>query len=267
MSEAAATRMLSGSLESERHAVVVAHPDDEALWLSSALAGAARVIFCFGAPYGKPEKARARRNAVAALALPGLADLAIPESGAGFSFDWCRPEWSDFGVVINVPRASARYRYNFGVLLAALKPLLSGVDAVYTHNPWGEYGHAEHVQVYRALTQLQRELGFVVWFSNYVGDQSWPMVSALLDTPLWFARRVAPSQSALARRLQWTYLRHGAWTWNWTHRWPSQQILYAQSPLPNGNEQTLRGEHLIDVGALRWWPLSRRPLRRSLPRR
>jgi hypothetical protein len=31
-------------------------------------------------------------------------------------------------------------------------------------------------------------------------------------------------------------------------------ILYAQSPLVNANDRTLRGERLIDVGALRWWP-------------
>jgi LmbE family N-acetylglucosaminyl deacetylase len=266
MSDATVNRLGSARIRPGRHAVVVAHPDDEALWLSSALAGATRVIFCFGAPYGRPEKAQARRNAVAALALPGLTDLAIPESGAGFSFDCCRPQWSDFGVVITEPRAGARYRDNFATLVAALKPWLSDIDAVYTHNPWGEYGHAEHVQVYRALTQLQRELGFVMWFSNYVGDNSWPMVAALMDTPLWCTRQWAPSQSALARRLQWTYLRHGAWTWNWTHRWPSEQTLYARSPVADANDRTLRGERLIDVGGLRWWPPRCRPLQRSLPR-
>lgn len=265
MSAAQAAPASSGRFSAERHAVVVAHPDDEALWVSSALRGASRVVFCFGAPHGRPEKARARRNAVAALALPGLANLAIPESGAGFSFDWSRPEWSDVGLVITDPRASARYRENFESLVAALKPLLSDVDAVYTHNPWGEYGHSEHVQVYRALSSLQLELGFTIWFSNYVGERSWPMARALIDTPLWFSRRRMPSHSALARRLQWTYLRHGAWTWNWTHRWPPEQLLYAQSPQKEMNDRTLRGEQLMAVEALRWWPLRRRPLQRSLP--
>lgn len=33
-------------------AVVVAHPDDEALWLSASLAQADRVVFCFGDQFG-----------------------------------------------------------------------------------------------------------------------------------------------------------------------------------------------------------------------
>jgi hypothetical protein len=65
--------------------VVVAHPDDKALWLSSVVASAGRVVFCFGAAFERPQLSEARRRAVAALPLADIVDLAIPESGAGFS--------------------------------------------------------------------------------------------------------------------------------------------------------------------------------------
>jgi hypothetical protein len=65
--------------------VVVEHPDDEALWLSSVVASASRVVFCFGAVFERPQLSEARRRAVAALPLADIVDLAIPESGAGFS--------------------------------------------------------------------------------------------------------------------------------------------------------------------------------------
>jgi len=73
-----------------------------------------------------------------------------------------------------------------------------------------------------------------------------------------------PSQAALARRLQRIYLWHGAWTWNWTHRSPRQQLLYAQRPSATANPRTLRGEQLLDIAGLRWWPIPRAPAGRSL---
>ena len=63
-----------------RNAVVVAHPDDEALWLSAVVASVERVVFGFGAAFDKPQRSEARRQAVAALPLSGIVNLEIPES-------------------------------------------------------------------------------------------------------------------------------------------------------------------------------------------
>lgn len=232
------------------YAVVVAHPDDEALWLSSVLADADRTILCYGAPHARPARATARRNAVAALELPGLVDLAIPESGAGFSFDRRKPVNTDTGLAITDPAAAVRYQANFESLVTALRPLLAGYAAVYTHNPWGEYGHAEHVQVYRAVSALQPELGYTQWFSNYVGGLSWHSAVQLADTIHWRERRDAAPDLMLAHRLRGVYLRHRAWTWYRHYRWPTAETLYAQAALTHANDNTLRGESLIDVDAL-----------------
>ena len=43
-------------------ALVVAHPDDEALWLSSAIAAADRIILCFGDLYERPKTSSARQG-------------------------------------------------------------------------------------------------------------------------------------------------------------------------------------------------------------
>ena len=40
---------------SAQSAVVAAHPDDEILWLSSAMKAARHVVLCYGAPFDKPE--------------------------------------------------------------------------------------------------------------------------------------------------------------------------------------------------------------------
>lgn len=246
-------------------AVVVAHPDDEALWLSSIVAAADRVVFCFGALFERPRDSEARRQAVAALPLAGIVDLAIPESGAGFDVDWVQPQATAAGITIAEAAARRRYETNYERLLAALRGSLAGIEQVYTHNPWGEYGHAEHIQVYRAVAALQEELGFTLLFTNYVSGRTWSLARALGPRLRAAERRVVRPDLAMALRLGRIYKHYGAWTWNSAHRWPAREAVYA---LPPGGslrpQRPASGEWLLDVGRLRWWsplrPFARRRL-------
>ena len=237
-----------------RSVVVAAHPDDEILWLSAALAYARPAVLCFGAPFGRPEKAAARQRAVAELGLAHLTDLALPEAGVRKLVDWSRSELTPTGMAIADAPGQARYDANFGRLLAGLRPLMAGASDVYTHNPWGEYGHPEHVQVHRAVAALRTELGFTLWFSNYVAPLSWGLAQRLGAEPCWAEKRAVRPDLPLARRLRRVYLHHGVWTWSRLHRWPPEETFYAQ---PAGDDQStwhsLRGETLLDVSALRWW--------------
>jgi LmbE family N-acetylglucosaminyl deacetylase len=235
-------------------AVVVAHPDDEILWLSGVVASVDRIVFCFGDQFDRPKSSAARRRAVAALPLAGLVDLGFPESGAGVSVDWTRPQTTPTGIEITDAEARARYEANYPRLVDALRQELQGYGNVYTHNPWGEYGHAEHIQVYRAVATLQAELGCTIWFSTYVGAASRPLARRVGRLPVWTHRRTIPSDPVLAHRLKRLYQRHGAWTWTRFHRWPASETLYAR--LPEDSAQTRRplaGEWLLDVSRLRWW--------------
>ena len=243
-------------------AVVVAHPDDEALWLSSVLGAAGRVVLCFGDLFQRPKMSAARRRAVAALPLSGLIDLKLPESGGGLMVDWKLPHLTAAGIAIADAAAGERYLANFAALTKALRPMLAGCTEVYTHNPWGEYGHAEHIQVHRAVAALQPEFGYTIWFSNYVGSASWPLAQEVARWPCWTDRRTVAPDAALARRLRDVYRRSGAWTWMRWHRWPNEEVLYAVSP--SGALQTLAGETLLDVAGLRWWPPPWGPSRRVL---
>jgi len=233
--------------------VVVAHPDDEILWLGSVLGSAERIVFCFGDPFAKPDKAAARRTAVAHYPLPGVVDLAIPESGAGFLVDWPRPQTTPTGIAITSADAAARYEVNYARVVESLRPALAGLRDVYTHNPWGEYGHAEHLQVHRAVMALQPEHGYTVWFSNYVAERSWPLARLVGAEPLWTKRREQAPETALVHRLRLLYSQHGAWTWYRSHRWPRRERLYGLAP-PGDTalRRRLRGETLLDVDQLRW---------------
>jgi LmbE family N-acetylglucosaminyl deacetylase len=246
-----------------RSVVVAAHPDDEILWLSAAMADARPVVLCFGAPFGQPEKAAARRRAVSELGLAHLADLALPEAGVRKLVDWSNPEPTPTGMAIADEAGQARYDANFSRLLTALRPLLAGAKDVFTHNGWGEYGHPEHVQVHRAVAALREELGFTLWFSNYVAPLSWALAQRLGAAPCWADKRSVQPDIALAKRLRQIYLHHGVWTWSRLHRWPAEETLYAQ---PAGGDQntwhSLHGETLLDVSALRWWRPQRAAQRR-----
>ena len=246
-------------------AVVVAHPDDESLWLSSVVALADRIVFCFGDPFDKPRMSRARRRAVSALPLSCLVDLKIPESGAGFSVNWTSAELTPAGVEISEAAARKRYEDNYPKLVEALRPVLTGYTDVYTHNPWGEYGHAEHIQVYRAVAALQLELGYTICFSNYVGAASWPLARQFSRQPCWTHHRIVRPDTVTARKLMHIYRRHGAWTWTRFHHWPSQETVYVQPPAEATEAwRPMAGEWLLDVAGLRWWPPPWRTARRYL---
>jgi LmbE family N-acetylglucosaminyl deacetylase len=235
-------------------AVVVAHPDDEALWLSSVLGSAERVVFCFGDLFDRPKTSAARRNAVASLPLRELIDLRIPESGGSLTVDWAQPHLTETGIALADPAASERYVANFPVLVEALRTALAGCTNVYTHNPWGEYGHADHIQVHCAIAALQDELGYTMWFSNYVGMASWRLAQALATQPLWTVKRTVVPDVKLAQALKQVYRRNGAWTWNRWHRWPDEEVLYAMPPGGTAPRHAFNGEQLLDVAGLRWWP-------------
>jgi hypothetical protein len=207
------------------------------------------VVFCYGDQFGGSQKSASRRRAVAALELPGLVSLELVESGTRKLVDWPRTRFTAAGIEIADPDGQARYEANYAALLAALPPRLADCTEVYTHNPWGEYGHPEHVQVYRAVAALQAELGYTIWFSNYVSPLTWQL--ARRAGPCWAQREEARPDRSFARRLFWSYLRFGAWTWPLSHRWPKREVFYAQ---PAGVAwRPLTGETMLDVSRLRWW--------------
>jgi LmbE family N-acetylglucosaminyl deacetylase len=248
-------------------AVVVAHPDDEALWLSSVLASVQRIVFGFGAVFDRPARSTARRQAVAALPLHGIVNLETPESGVDWKSYQVQPELTPLGIKISESSVRERYESNYARLHDGLRASLSGCTDVYTHNPWGEYGHPEHIQVYRAVTALQEELGYTVWFSNYVSAQNWTFVRGLAEHLSWAQRSVVRPDVRLARALMRIYRHYGAWTYPLAHRWPVHEVMYAQPPRSSAEPRhRFTAEWLLDVGRLRWWsPPWRDPKRHLSP--
>ena len=132
--------------------LVVAHPDDEALWFSSILADVGKIVICFKDVPRYPVWTAGRDASFSAYPLSRMVHLDITEADGFWGADWKFPVETEFGLALDlVPAATPRYEANFRQLIAELGPLLSNAANVITHNPWGEYGHVEHVQVHRAV--------------------------------------------------------------------------------------------------------------------
>lgn len=208
----------------ENAALVVAHPDDEILWFSSIVEQMQETVLCFMEAPSFPACTEGRRRATASLPLPKVTTLGMVESEAFNGADWRAPDITAYGLEVRrhpgmLPGFSAeRYRDNFATLKRLLRDKLRGCDNVYTHNPWGEYGHEEHVQVYRAVEALAPELRFKVWYSNYCSNKSHYLMQRYMNGFRSDYLMLATNPE-LAERIKACYRKHGCWTWFDDYRW------------------------------------------------
>lgn len=226
-------------------ALIVAHPDDEILWFSSIFAAVGKVIICFLETPGDSVTTSARKQFAARFQDPRVHFLELSESMAFGQADWRDPEPSaeglqlpGGGLVAPLPGYSAaRYRTNHEALISGLKPLLVGVPLVFTHNPWGEYGHEEHVQVYRTVAGLRRELGFELWFDTYASDRSATLMARTIARTQFVHESLTthPEQVAPIEAL---YRETGCWTWPYDdYRW-FETDTFALDPVEPGPHKT-----------------------------
>ncbi|MFW5803197.1 MAG: hypothetical protein ACOCWJ_04695 [Verrucomicrobiota bacterium] len=195
--------------------LVVAHPDDEALWFSAAASHVDRIIICFAPPGAETGTAAALRDSFPLahtefLNLSGFRGysrrhFALPLSTRAGLLLWAKPhsEW--------------RYRLNARRLRELLAPRLSSETRVITHSPWGDYGHEEHVQVHTVLSTLAREHSFQLWHTNYAASKSLTLLRRTAFRRQCSCATTSTNPELLAR-MKAFYIKHNVWTWHteWT---------------------------------------------------
>ena len=222
----------------ERSVLVVAHPDDEVLWFSSILDAVATIVIVFDTAQGAAERQAALRDSLADHPLADkITCLGISRVRSHNRSRWPEPEETDYGLKLeDDPALDAAYASQHQAVREALQPLLEQASNVFTHNPWGEYGHEDHVQLSKCVTALSSELGASVWYSNYVSGKS----SRLMRRYVRGFRndyRVNVVDTVRARAIAETYLRHGTWTLDADYAWfPSE--CFVQGPLESGTAAT-----------------------------
>jgi hypothetical protein len=129
---------------------------------------------------------------------------------------------------------------------------------VFTHNPWGEYGHPEHIQTYCAVRNLQQEFGFRLWFPNYVSKRARTLRNGLASSIHVVERTLLPTDLELVRKIQQVYVQNHCWTWYLSYRWPRAEEFLAQEPDATGSTLVCQyapislNQRLAPADRLRW---------------
>jgi hypothetical protein len=204
--------------------LVVAHPDDEILWFSSILQHCKSVMVCFGPSATSAESWDPGRSVLMnSYPLGKVRFLKLRQSDAFESADWSRAKETGSGLQLR--RTSPLYENNAARLMRMLEMELPGETVVITHNPWGEYGNEEHVQVYRVLSILRERLGFELLVNSYVSNRSMNLMSRYRYS-LAADTVMRETDRALAHRLKDRYLANDCWTWMPDYEWPEYESLY-----------------------------------------
>ncbi|PHR23395.1 MAG: hypothetical protein COA37_08725 [Hoeflea sp.] len=225
----------------ENAVIVAAHPDDEILWFSSVMRQAQQVIILYRDFWADPGIGARRAEAIRNMPHPDVVWMEMTEAGACGCADWISPKLTESGLgltsiatlrdfksrlvkalPISAPAAplpiSQAYAANFRETIERLRPLLRKEMNIFSHNPWGEYGHEDHVQCFRALDVLRQEIGFKLWVSNYCSDRSLPLAQRYLrQQPSKFVR--LPTDIAYAREVAKAYKDADCWTWDDGWEW------------------------------------------------
>ena len=236
--------MLSNSM------IVVAHPDDELLWFGSILKQVDQVVVVFEDFWPDPSIGPARAKALANFPREGVSSLRMPEAATYGCADWQNPKISQWGIELsrecekrdakqklkrlagksNAPKAGIRqtYQQNFDIMKDKLRDMLTPDMNVFTHNPWGEYGHEDHVQVHRVLSDLREEVGFTMWMSNYCTERALPLAATYFESErpeyetLWVDK-------VFADQVAQVYRDAGCWTWADDWKWFNTEC-FMQAP-------------------------------------
>ncbi|MBA4369493.1 MAG: hypothetical protein C0403_17845 [Desulfobacterium sp.] len=213
----------------EKSVIVAAHPDDEILWFSSLINNVEHVFICFVGHKSRPDWTEGRKKSLKQYPLQNMTCLGLDASGTLNGADWKNPVVTDIGIEIANQRISTdKYISNFARLQSELKTRLSGYQNVFTHNPWGEYGHEDHIQLYRAVKSLQSEMGFTLWFSNYCSNKSLLLMSKyasdFYSKPITFK-----TNKDIANDITMIYKKNGCWTWYDGYQWPDQESFIRDS--------------------------------------
>ncbi len=258
--------------------IIGAHPDDELLWFNAALPRVDEVMIAYKDFWAHPLLGEARAAAIADYPRSNVKCLDMAEAGTYGCANWAAPVCNEYGlefslnattreikrlaklslskvvpIDIRAPDKSVTHAYqeNYQLLYDLLRNRLRTDMNVFSHNPWGEYGHEDHVQVFRVLDRLRDEIGFKLWMSNYCTERSLPLASRYFTAnPDGFVRLKCDRD--FAEKAAEAYKKHGCWTW--ADDWPwFEDECYMEAPrsesMPLSHQQLLPlNMFLIDAG-------------------
>jgi len=207
----------------KKSALVVAHPDDELLWFSSIISNVDKIIIVYNKTQNQIIN-KGRNKIFNSKILPysnKLICLKLDEANVFNKSNWKFPIPTKYGLKIN----SKKYKYNFEKLCIKLLGELKNCSNVITHNPWGEYGHEEHSQVFKAVEKISTQLNYSIWVSGYFSFQSFNLMSMyrnLIDKK-FYRKKI---DYKFCKKVQLLYSSKKCWTWSDEYIWPQYESFF-----------------------------------------
>ena len=207
----------------KRSVLVVAHPDDEILWFSSIIQNIEKIIIVFNKCENK--MVNIGRDKIFNLELlpykEKITNLNIKESGVFNKANWKIPKSTEYGIHVN----SRNYIKNFSKINEKLHNELKGYENVITHNPWGENGHEEHVQVFKSIKKISYELNLSVWIPGYFSEQSYRMMSLYTE---FVSKKLDRYKidNEFCQKVKNINSNNNAWTWSNNYLWPEYENFF-----------------------------------------
>lgn len=210
-------------LKSSMFKIIVAHPDDEILFFNSIISSAHKIIVCYGPSPSSREVTAGRKRLKLSPPFSNMKFLDISESNVYDAISFKNRKIIREG--IEVFKDSLSYVSKFDILKEQLKLELVKGDTIFTHNPWGEYGHPEHVQVFSAISSLIDEFNLKIFFNGYVSDKTFEFMSkrCSLIGPESFVNHPNNELGQIVKKL---YILNNCWTWDSDYQWPSTEIFH-----------------------------------------
>ncbi|MCP5007509.1 MAG: hypothetical protein GY941_26770 [Planctomycetes bacterium] len=210
--------------------IVVAHPDDEILWFSSLVKNVDHVLFCFSDELADPDFGRRRKEMILNYPLQNSSSLEIASLGIIRPKSFISPRLNRYGIElvgrdVEYSLHKKKYKDNYHELRRELTGILNQYQNVITHNPWGEYGHEEHVQIYRVVNELQEKMGYNLWYSNYCSSRT---INLIAQSVCVAEKVTLPTDIDIAIEFMELYERNNCWTWYKEWSWPSHETLVRQ---------------------------------------
>ena len=186
--------------------LLIAHPDDEALFCWPVLDRVKRII-CASNDSQNPERIWCNDRG-----------LCLEEVGKLLGAE-----------VICLPMNSEFYRLptrdeSLKCLASTLLRHLAAAETVFTHNAWGEYGNIDHIlmhhvaRVWQAETRRELLVSDIATEINWLPVRAWPQADSRElykyspDKPI---RDVFEIDRPLFDRIKAIYDARGCWTWAW----------------------------------------------------
>ena len=199
--------------------IIVAHPDDEVIFFSSILKSASKIIFCFSESQDKTVSL-GRKRIKKSFPLKNVCFLNIKEANIFNEANWKYPKKNLSSFILNKNRFA--YQNNFVKLKSYLLKIISKGDTIYTHNPWGEYGHEDHVLVFNVINSLKIKFKLSIFVNNYVSNKSYNFMRVnqyLLSNTI----QNKTIDKKLVNKLKKFYISNLCWTFDDDYYWPKSE--------------------------------------------